>query len=80
MFNFVQRRKWYFLFSGVLILISLGSMAISIATYPEHSPVRLSIDFLGGSLFEIQFKPQLSGIASYEVSPEPVGVGIRNGH
>ncbi len=57
MFNFVQRRKWYFLFSGVLILISLSAMVISIVTYPEHSPVRLSIDFLGGSLIEIQFKP-----------------------
>jgi preprotein translocase SecF subunit len=57
MFNFVQRRKWYFLFSGFLMLISAAAMVISIATYPERSPVRLSIDFLGGSLFEIQFKP-----------------------
>ncbi len=57
MFNFVQRRKWYFLFSAVLILISLVAMGISVATYAEHSPVRLSIDFLGGSLFELQFKP-----------------------
>jgi len=57
MFNFVQRRKWYFLFSAVLIGISLLAMGISVATYPERSPVRLSIDFLGGSLFEIQFKP-----------------------
>jgi preprotein translocase SecF subunit len=60
MFNFVQRRKWYFLFSAVLIAISVAAMGLSIATYPERSPVRLSIDFLGGSLFEIQFRP-LSG-------------------
>ncbi len=57
MFNFVQRRKWYFLFSGFLILISLVAMGISVVTYPEHTPIRLSIDFLGGSLFEVQFKP-----------------------
>jgi preprotein translocase SecF subunit len=57
MFNFVQRRKWYYLLSGILITISLVAMGISIATYPEHSPVRLGIDFLGGSLFEIPFRP-----------------------
>lgn len=57
MFQFVQRRKWYFLFSAVLILISAVAMVISVATYPERSPVRLSIDFLGGSLFEFRFRP-----------------------
>jgi preprotein translocase SecF subunit len=57
MFNIVQRRKWFFLFSGLLIVAGLIAMGISISTYPEHSPVRLSVDFLGGSLFELQFAP-----------------------
>jgi preprotein translocase SecF subunit len=57
MANFAQRRKWYFLFSGVLILISIVAMVISVATYPEHTPVRLSLDFTGGGLFEIEFQP-----------------------
>jgi len=35
----------------------LISMTISVITYPEHAPLRLSIDFLGGSLFEVTFKP-----------------------
>src|SRR5262245_22917685 len=65
MFNIVQRRKWFFLFSGILILAGLVSMAISVATYPEHSPVRLSIDFIVGSLLEMEFKalpnPQPTG-------------------
>ena len=57
MFNIVQRRRWFFLFSGIIIIAGLISMGISIATYPEHSPLRLSIDFLGGSLFEVSFTP-----------------------
>ncbi len=57
MFNIVQRRRWFFLFSGVVIIAGLIAMGISVATYPEHSPLRLSIDFLGGSLLEIQFTP-----------------------
>jgi preprotein translocase SecF subunit len=57
MFNIVQRRRWFFLFSGIVIIAGLISMGISIATYPEHTPLRLSIDFLGGSLFEVSFAP-----------------------
>jgi len=57
MFNIVQRRRWFFIISGVLIVIGLIAMGISISTYPERSPVRLSIDFVGGSLLEVEFKP-----------------------
>jgi preprotein translocase SecF subunit len=55
MFNFVQRRKYYYLFSGLLMLVSFIAMGVSIATYPERSPIRLGIDFLGGGLYELQF-------------------------
>src|SRR4051812_3015025 len=58
MFNIVQRRKWFFLFSGVLILIGFIAMGISAATTPEHTPIRLSIDFLGSSLMEFGFAPK----------------------
>ncbi|MCC7448338.1 MAG: protein translocase subunit SecF [Anaerolineae bacterium] len=68
MFNIVQRRKWFFLFSGVVILAGLIAMAISIATYKEHSPIRLSIDFVGGSLFEFQFKPLAGATQTGEVT------------
>ncbi len=57
MFNIVQRRRWFFLFSGLVIAAGLIAMGISVATYPEHSPLRLSIDFTGGNLFEVHFKP-----------------------
>jgi preprotein translocase SecF subunit len=57
MFNIIQRRNYFFLFSGIVILAGLIAMGISISTYPEHSPVRLSIDFVGGSLVEFQFAP-----------------------
>jgi preprotein translocase SecF subunit len=68
MFNIVQHRKWFFLFSGIVILAGLIAMAISIATYKEHSPIRLSIDFVGGSLFEFQFKPIAGATQTGEVT------------
>src|ERR1041385_4514840 len=57
MFNIVQRRKWFFLFSGIIIVAGLIAQGYSIATYPEHSPFRLGIDFIGGSLLEFAYKP-----------------------
>jgi len=57
MFNIVQRRRWFFLASGTVIIAGLIAMAISVATYSYHAPLRLSIDFLGGNLFEVAFKP-----------------------
>jgi preprotein translocase SecF subunit len=54
MFNFVERRRWYFLFSGTLIIVGIAAMIYSTITY--GSPVLLSIDFRGGSLFVVQFE------------------------
>src|SRR5437868_4351584 len=70
MFNIVQRRKWFFLFSGIIILAGFIAMAVSISTYPEHSPVRLSIDFVGGSLLEMEFKPQADKPATGSVTED----------
>ena len=69
MFNIVQRRKWFFLFSGVIIIAGLIAQGYSIAKYPEHSPVRLSIDFVGGSLLEVEFKPLPNTAATDVVRP-----------
>ena len=56
MYNIVERRRWFFLISALVIIPGIVAMGYSIATLPSHSPVRLSIDFLGGSLFALQFE------------------------
>lgn len=53
MFNLVEKRRWYFIFSGVLALIGVGIMIFS--TIQTGSPFRLSIAFVGGSIYEFQF-------------------------
>jgi preprotein translocase SecF subunit len=53
MFSIVQKRRLYFLLSGVFILIGVGIMLYSLATTGRL--LRLSIDFEGGSLYEIEF-------------------------
>ncbi len=53
MFNIVEKRQWYFLFSALLIIPGLVAMIYSTVTY--GSPVKLGIDFTGGSLLELRF-------------------------
>ncbi len=54
MFNIVERRHWFFLLSAVIIIPGLVAMIYSYATV--GTPVKLSIDFTGGALLELQFE------------------------
>ena len=52
--NFIQRRKIYYLISATIIIPGVIAMIYSTITF--GSPVRLSIDFKGGSLFIVTFE------------------------
>jgi preprotein translocase SecF subunit len=54
MYNLVERRRWYFLLSALLIAAGVAAMVYSTLTF--GAPVRLSIDFKGGSLFVLKFE------------------------
>ncbi len=53
MFNFAERRYLFFMISAAIIIPGLIAMGYLTAT--EGSPVKLSIDFTGGTLLEIPF-------------------------
>lgn len=53
MFNLVQKRRWFFVLSSLVIVPGLIIMIYSTVT--TGSPFRLSNDFLGGSIYELQF-------------------------
>jgi len=53
MFNIVEKRHWYFLLSALIIIPGLVAMIYSIIAF--GSPVKLSIDFTGGTLLELSF-------------------------
>jgi protein-export membrane protein SecD/preprotein translocase SecF subunit len=60
--DIVGKRRIYYAFSAILILLGLVAMAISTIQFGE--PLKLSIDFTSGSLMELQF----------EQSPQPAQV------
>ncbi len=72
LFNFAQRRRLYFLISAMVIIPGLIAMAYSAIEY--GSPVRLSIDFTGGTLMEISLVKNVSeqqvrdALEAYDIS------------
>jgi preprotein translocase SecF subunit len=54
MFNIIQRRYLYFTISAMVILPGIVAMIISVARF--GTPLRLSIDFTGGTLMELRFE------------------------
>jgi len=65
MFNIVEKRRWYFIGSGIAILLGIAAMIVSLARF--GTPVRLSIDFTGGSLFVLHFEAPADEEAIREV-------------
>jgi preprotein translocase SecF subunit len=53
MFNLVEKRRWFFLLSAFFIVPGLIAMGYSIIT--TGSPFKLSIDFVGGSIYNLHF-------------------------
>jgi len=53
MFKLVEKRTYFFLFSAAIIVPGILIMIYS--TITTGSPFRLSIDFVGGSIYEVQF-------------------------
>jgi len=58
MFQFAQRRKYYYLLSACVIIP--GIIAMIYSTITTGTPVKLSIDFTGGTLMEISLVNDVS--------------------
>ncbi len=58
MFELVQKRRWYFLISALLIIPGLLAMLYS--TVKTGTPVQLGIDFTSGSLLEVRFEKAIT--------------------
>ena len=71
MYDIVGKRKWFFILSGVLILLGIGAMIYS--TVQFGTPMRIGVDFTGGSRFEVRFAETASEVDIRQVF---VGYGL----
>lgn len=53
MYDIVGKRKWFFAFSVFLILAGIGAMIYSAVQF--GTPLRIGVDFTGGSRFVVRF-------------------------
>jgi len=60
MFNIVEKRRWYFLISGLVILVGVAAMVYSTLTLDTHTPFPLSVDFQSGTRFVLRFQEAIS--------------------
>jgi len=58
LFDFIGKRRWFFLASGLIILVGLISMLYSLISY--GSPVRQGIEFSSGSMMTVRFEQDVS--------------------
>jgi preprotein translocase SecF subunit len=58
MYDIVGKRKWFFILSSALILMGIGAMVYSITQF--GSPMRIGVDFTGGSRFVVRFSEPAS--------------------
>ncbi len=65
MFRLVERRRLYFLFSG--LIITAGIITLIISTSSTGTPLQLSIDFTGGTLLSLQFREEVDEQAIRDV-------------
>ena len=65
LFNLVEKRKTYFIFSGTIIVLGILAMIYSYAT--TGAPFLLGVDFRGGARLEVQFTEPVTETAVEEV-------------
>jgi len=65
MFNIVEKRRWYFIGSSIAILLGIAAMVFSQLVF--GAPVRMGIDFTGGSLFVLHFEAPADELAIRQV-------------
>jgi preprotein translocase SecF subunit len=53
MFNIVEKRRWFFIIAAIAILLAASAMVASTIQFGQ--PMRIGIDFTGGSIFVLQF-------------------------
>lgn len=53
-YRIVEKRRWYFIFSGIIVACSIVALVISTVRFGQ--PVRPGIDFTGGSIFALDFE------------------------
>ncbi|MCL2652959.1 MAG: protein translocase subunit SecF [Propionibacteriaceae bacterium] len=76
---FVEKRRIWFLISGVLLIVLLGSMVFRGVTMGADRIMNFGVDFTGGSVFQVNTPVSADSITEYTDTANAVGLPDMNG-
>ena len=76
--DIVKYRFWWFALSAVLIIPGIVAMVYSSITYPNHAPLKVGIDYTGGTILQYSIDKTVSGKDVTKTSENLEAAGIEN--
>jgi len=76
--NIVKYRFWWFALSAVLILPGIAAMIYSSVTYPTHAPLKVGIDYTGGTILQYSVDKSVSSKEIAQTREKLETAGIEN--
>lgn len=76
--DIVKYRFWWFALSALLILPGIAAMIYSSAIYPTHAPLKVGIDYTGGTILQYSIDKTISNKEMSQTRESLEKAGIEN--
>lgn len=76
--DIVKYRFWWFALSAVLILPGIAAMIYSSITYPTHAPLKVGIDYTGGTILQYSVDKSITNQEMTQTRDKLEHAGIEN--
>lgn len=77
-FDIVKYRVWWIVLSAVLVLPGVAAMIYSSVTYPDHAPLKVGIDYTGGTILQYSVDQTVSNDEVTKIREKLEAGGIEN--
>lgn len=77
-FDVVKYRVWWILLSAVLVLPGVAAMIYSSVTYENHAPLKVGIDYTGGTILQYAVDKTISNTEMAQTRDKLEAAGIEN--
>lgn len=76
--DIVKYRFWWFALSAILIVPGIVAMIYSSITYPTHAPLKVGIDYTGGTILQYSVDEPISNKEIAQTRKKLAAAGIEN--
>jgi len=76
--DIVKYRAWWIVLSAVLVLPGVVAMIYSSITYPNHAPLKVGIDYTGGTILQYSVDKKITNKEVTQVGTKLENAGIEN--